>query len=83
MSGTSRSISAAFWPMFWARAWHAMWTATPPGSGANPSTRPSFLAMSTRYSLMSDVAAEELHGNPMGALSGPNFAGEAAAGDAG
>ena len=31
--------------------------------------------------LMSDVAAEELKGNPMGALSGPNFANEAALGD--
>lgn len=30
--------------------------------------------------LMSDVAAEELKGNPMGALSGPNFAEEAALG---
>lgn len=30
--------------------------------------------------LMSDVAAEELKGNPMGALSGPNFADEAAKG---
>ena len=30
--------------------------------------------------LMSDVAAEELKGNPMGALSGPNFANEAAMG---
>jgi glycerol-3-phosphate dehydrogenase (NAD(P)+) len=30
--------------------------------------------------LMSDVAAQELDGNPMGALSGPNFAEEAAAG---
>ncbi|MAS45618.1 MAG: glycerol-3-phosphate dehydrogenase [Rhodobacteraceae bacterium] len=30
--------------------------------------------------LMSDVASEELKGNPMGALSGPNFAAEAALG---
>ena len=42
-SGISRSISAAFWPMFCARAWQARCSATPPSSGFRPGARPSLL----------------------------------------
>ena len=57
VSGSSRSISAAFCPIFWARAWQARWTVTPPSSGVIPGASPSLRAMSTRYSLTSKVAA--------------------------
>ena len=55
-AGKRRSISAAFGPMFCARAWQARCTATPPSSGFRPGASPSFLAISTTYSLMSKVA---------------------------
>ena len=58
-SGIRRSISAAFWPMFWARAWQAICSVTPPSTRLQArARRPSRLAMSTTYSLMSKVASE-------------------------
>ncbi|HWI26997.1 MAG TPA: hypothetical protein VN668_08490 [Stellaceae bacterium] len=55
-SGRRRSISAALAPMFCARAWQARCKLTPPESFSSPGASPSFLAMSTMYSLMSKVA---------------------------
>ncbi len=44
--------------MFWAREWQAMCTAMPPSIGVRPGARPSLRAMSTTYSLMSNVARD-------------------------
>ena len=57
-SGSSRSISAAFCPMFCARAWQASCTVTPPSSGDRPGARPSFPAISTMYSVTSKVPSD-------------------------